>query len=219
MHRSRMFSTATTIGAAALLAACGAGPTSGSPAARSSATMPMSTAPSPPTLGVATSGLGTVLVDGHGRTVYVFSADRPGAPACTAACLAAWPIVSVAGTPQDPPGASARLGVLLRADGVRQLTIDGLPAYTFTGDGAAGATTGEGKGLDAGVFTAVDASGAAIPAPVPAPPPVAASQPTRVQPRPPAPPPVAMPAPSPRRTGTDGDGDNRGGPDDRDGGV
>lgn len=117
--------------------------------------------------------------------------------------------------PEDPPGSTAQLGSLLRPGGARQLTIDGFPAYTFTGDTAPGAMSGEGLRLGSGVFWAVTPSGAALMPPPPPPPPVAT--PRRTIPAPPVR--AHPPAPIPQGNGGDHDGDNRGGANDGDGDV
>src|SRR5450631_201219 len=44
-------------------------------------------------LGVATTSLGPVLVNGKGLTVYLLTADSPGHSTCSAQCLAYWPLV------------------------------------------------------------------------------------------------------------------------------
>lgn len=70
----------------------------------------------------------------------------------------------VSGTPAAGPGVGARLGTLVVAGGA-QLTVDGLPAYTFAGDTAAGQTRGQGIASFGGRWWAFDASGAAITTP------------------------------------------------------
>ena len=37
------------------------------------------------------SALGRIIVDSHGRTLYLFEKDRRGASACSGACLVYWP--------------------------------------------------------------------------------------------------------------------------------
>src|SRR5256886_9199868 len=138
---STLFASAAVIALIAL-AGCGSSHTSASTAARSTA--PATTAP--PTVAVGNSGLGNILVDSQGRTVYVFGADSGTTSACNGACAAAWPPVQVTGTPTAGNGADAALvGTTSRSDGTKQATYDGHPLYTFTGHNQAGDPNGEGR--------------------------------------------------------------------------
>ena len=91
------------------------------------------------------SKLGTVLVDGQGRTVYLFKKDSGGRSACSGACASAWPPVIAHGHPRAAGSAKAsRLGITMRADGTRQVTYRGHPLYRYIGDTARGQTNGQG---------------------------------------------------------------------------
>ena len=46
---------------------------------------------SPATVATASSGLGRIVVDGRGRTLYLFEKDTRGHSACSGACAAYWP--------------------------------------------------------------------------------------------------------------------------------
>jgi len=117
------------------------------------------------TIGLAAiSGIpGRALVDGRGRALYLFEADKNGASACTGACAAAWPPVSVTGTPQAGSGVSqSLLGTIKRSDGTTQVTYNGHPLYYFAGDSGTGAAHGQGsKAFGAGWYV-LNASGAKI---------------------------------------------------------
>ncbi len=110
---------------------------------------------------VRSTGLGQVLVTPTGNVIYLLTSDRPGARACSGACLDLWPPVMVHGAPSAGPGVSARLGEL-PLNGGQQLTVDGHPAYTFSGDSSAGQTAGEGIHSFGGTWWALSASGAAV---------------------------------------------------------
>jgi predicted lipoprotein with Yx(FWY)xxD motif len=92
--------------------------------------------------------VGTVLVAGsNGMTVYTFSKDvkDSGKSACTDACIAKWPALTVAAgqtaTPGD--GVTGTLGTITRADdGTLQVTYNGLPLYFFMNDKAPGDANG-----------------------------------------------------------------------------
>jgi len=110
-------------------------------------------------LGVADSSLGTILVDGRGMTIYLFTADTQGSGAstCEGACLVAWPAVGEleAGAGVDP----SLLSTITRSDGSSQAAYNGWPLYYYEKDKAAGDTTGQ--GVD-GVWWVMDPQGDAI---------------------------------------------------------
>src|SRR4051794_20043940 len=92
------------------------------------------------------TGLGTVLVDAKGRTVYLFEKDTKGKSACSGACAKNWPPVLTGSKPKAAGSArSAKLGTTRRADGTKQVTYAGHPLYTFVLDqNKPGSTKGEG---------------------------------------------------------------------------
>jgi predicted lipoprotein with Yx(FWY)xxD motif len=111
----------------------------------------------------ASTPVGTVLVDQQGKAMYVFAADQPGQSNCTGSCLTYWPPVAAPQSiPADPAGVSAKLGVLKRSDGSRQLTVNGWPVYTYVGDSTPGAITGQGLDLSGGLWWVVSPSGSQI---------------------------------------------------------
>ena len=129
--------------------------------------------PVPPATGDAVSAqptsLGTILVDGTGRTVYVFANDKTNASTCTGACAAVWPAVPAPATlPTSLPGVTGALGMTTRSDGGDQLTVAGHPVYTFSADSAPGQTNGQGINLNGGLWTVVSPSGAPDANPTPA---------------------------------------------------
>src|SRR2546423_2285102 len=107
-------------------------------------------APSSPsgsaTISVQGSSLGQILVDGNGKTLYLFEADTSAQSTCSGACAQAWPPVTTSGAPKAAGGASASLlGTSARSDGTTQVTFGGHPLYSFTGDTKPGDTNGEGS--------------------------------------------------------------------------
>lgn len=106
------------------------------------------------------TGVGTILVDAHGQAVYMFTADTPGHSACTGTCLTYWPIVPAPATmPTSMGSVSAKLGVLVRPDGTRQLTVDGRPVYTYAADTNPGSVNGQGANLSGGLWWALSPDG------------------------------------------------------------
>lgn len=156
-----------------LLAGCGGGSssTSGTTAAAGhtgKVTVPPVAKPPPNaeegtvfvSLGSA-AGLGQVLVDSEGHTLYAFSGDSTSAASCEGACAKAWPPLLVEeGEPQPSNGASAaRLGTITRADGSHQVTYAGHPLYSFGGDKQPGEANGNGSAAFGGTWSALKGSG------------------------------------------------------------
>lgn len=115
-------------------------------------------------LGAASvGGVGTVVVDGQGYTLYLFEPDNHGSPTCAASCAAAWPPLLLprgvsaarAGSGTEP----ALLGTVRRADGGVQVTYAGWPLYRWVGDLRPGVATGEGLDNFGGLWYAVSPSG------------------------------------------------------------
>ena len=91
--------------------------------------------------------LGTVLVDGTGRTLYLFENDTGTTSTCTGGCAGTWPALVTGGAPAAGAGATAgMLGTTTRDDGTTQVTYDGHPLYLYSGDSASGDANGEGIG-------------------------------------------------------------------------
>lgn len=91
-------------------------------------------------------GVGTVLVNQSGMTLYSPQQEADGKIACTGACLSFWfPVRATAGKAPRAPGAvSTSLGTVHRADdGLTQLTYHGRPLYTFRLDTAPGQAHGD----------------------------------------------------------------------------
>ena len=93
--------------------------------------------------------LGTILVDGGGLTLYLFTRDTSDASNCTAGCAITWPPllaaqgdVKVAGEGAD----SDLLGSITREDGSTQVTYNGHALYNFSGDRNPGDSRGYGVG-------------------------------------------------------------------------
>lgn len=144
--------------AAAALAAAGCSGDSGSGAAPG----PVPTANGDAVSAQATS-LGSILVDGRGRTVYEFANDTGSTSTCTGSCASVWLAVPAPATlPASEPGVTGKLGTSTRSDGTRQLTVAGHPVYTFTGDSAPGQTKGQNVVLNGGLWTVVSPAGAPV---------------------------------------------------------
>jgi predicted lipoprotein with Yx(FWY)xxD motif len=97
-------------------------------------------------LSTADSDLGPIVVDSSGRTVYVFDKDTSGSgsSACSGGCAQVWPAVTAESDTPSVEGVSGKVGTIARDDGTKQVTLDGLPLYTYAEDSAAGDVTGQG---------------------------------------------------------------------------
>jgi predicted lipoprotein with Yx(FWY)xxD motif len=147
-----------------VLAACssGGGATASPSAAPSAAASPAASASAAAgaSVALADTKLGKVLVDGAGKTLYVFSADSGDKSACSGNCAANWPPLVSDGAPSLGTGLDAEdFASITRDDGAKQVTFYGHPVYYFAGDKAAGDTNGEGVG---GKWYVVGADGNAI---------------------------------------------------------
>jgi predicted lipoprotein with Yx(FWY)xxD motif len=157
-------------GAAALalgVAACGS--TSG-PYSAGANTSAASTAPSASASGrgatvdvAKASGLGQIVVDASGRTLYLFQADTGTTSSCSGSCASAWPPVLATDSPTAGTGLKpSLLGTTARSDGNRQVTYNGHPLYTYVGDKNPGDTNGQGVNAFGGGWFVLSPAGAQI---------------------------------------------------------
>ena len=143
-------------GSAASSAPPSSAPASSAPVSPSSAAAVStgSTAASSSTAGgaaaVATTNgaLGVYLVDGQGRTLYMFDADtEEGKSACYGGCATAWPPLTTTGAPTaSGSAAGGKLKTITRTDGSKQVVYGEYPLYYFDKDTAAGQTNGQAVG-------------------------------------------------------------------------
>jgi len=159
-------------GVAMLAAACGSAGTPGSVYGGSGSSTGGGTSSggntyglAPPATGalsvkVAKSSLGSVLTDGKGRTVYLFTRDSGTTSSCTGGCTSVWPPVTSPIAVQAGTGASASLlGTTSGGGGQMQVTYNGHPLYYYVGDANPGDTNGEQLNQFGGLWYAVSPSG------------------------------------------------------------
>jgi len=147
------------------LAACG----SSSTKAASTGTTASGTSDSPgASFSVAkVSGLGSAVVDGRGRTVYVLTADGKTSLPCedSTGCTKAWPDLSL---PDGVSAAKAGSGLDASLLSTKKVgdetypTYNGWLLYEFAGDSGSGQAHGEGIKSFGGTWYALDAKGALI---------------------------------------------------------
>jgi len=118
---------------------------------------------SAPLVSTATTGLGRILVDSRGHTLYLFEGDKNGKSACTGKCATFWPPLIAAGKPRAGAGVKASLlGQTKRADGRMQVTYNHHPLYFFAKDTKKGQTTGENVDAFGAEWYAVSTAGTTV---------------------------------------------------------
>lgn len=111
------------------------------------------------------TGLGEILVDGSGHTLYLFTQDKHDKDSCAkvAGCLETWPALTT--TRRPVAGAHVRtslLGTVELHGRVRQVTYGGHPLYTYARDFIGRSTFNIGSDEYGGEWFAVDAAGQAV---------------------------------------------------------
>jgi predicted lipoprotein with Yx(FWY)xxD motif len=110
------------------------------------------------------AGLGTVLVNGNGMTLYMFVPDAHAKVTCTGACAAVWPPLEATGGP--PAAAGAAKASLLGSDpdpaGGNVVTYAGWPLYTYAADSKPGQATGQALNLNGGLWYVLSPAGKEI---------------------------------------------------------
>ena len=115
----------------------------------------------------ALGGLGTVLVDGQGYTLYLYVPDdHSSRSTCTGICIANWPpllLPSGVALPLAGRGVHASLlGTTTRSDGGTQVTYDGWPLYLWANDTGPGQHSGQGLYNSGGLWFVVSPDGEPI---------------------------------------------------------
>jgi predicted lipoprotein with Yx(FWY)xxD motif len=148
---------------AILVAACSSGGATPSPSAAAPSVAPASEAPASEapaseapasaaaggavTVMVADSSFGKILVDGAGRTLYMFKPDSAGEPTCYDDCETNWPPLTVNGDVTVGEGLDASTFTTAdRTDGSKQVKAGTWPLYYFANDAAPGDTNGQDVG-------------------------------------------------------------------------
>jgi predicted lipoprotein with Yx(FWY)xxD motif len=135
--RHSFFLSTLVIGAAALgVVACGGSDDESGASAAGSSTGIVS---------VATVDGTDVLADSAGKTLYTAAVEKGGKILCVDACTSFWEPVLASSADADKAAEEldASLAVVKRPDGAQQLTLDGLPLYTFAEEDA-GSLEGDG---------------------------------------------------------------------------
>ncbi len=110
------------------------------------------------------TGLGTILVDSKGRTLYMFVPDKRKSVTCHANCAVIWPPVFVPTGAKLVAAGGAKQALLgSDKDGAKRVaTYNKWPLYRYLGDRKAGAATGQALNLNGGLWYVIAPSGALI---------------------------------------------------------
>ncbi len=110
----------------------------------------------------ASSPLGQILVDGSGRTLYLFKADTGTTSTCNGACTQNWPPQTTTGTPNSSGVTASLVATTTRSDNSTQVTYNGHPLYHFFKDTKPGETNGQGVTAFGASWYVVSPSGDAV---------------------------------------------------------
>ena len=109
--------------------------------------------------------LGTVLVNGQGRTLYMFVPDKRQKVTCVRSCAAVWPPVKLSKGQKALASGQAKSS-LLGSDpnpaGGRVVTYAGWPLYTYVADTSPGTAKGQALNLNGGLWYVLAPSGKLI---------------------------------------------------------
>lgn len=157
------------LGAVAAAAACGS--TSSSTAASSGKSQPTGTSsPAASSSAITISaksvpGVGTVLVNSKGQTLYMLTSEKGGKITCTDdnGCTKVWPDTELPkGVTSATAGSGIQaslLGTVKNSAGEMYVVYHGWPLYTYSGDSAPGQANGEGITAFGGTWYVLSTSG------------------------------------------------------------
>ncbi|WP_037606810.1 COG4315 family predicted lipoprotein [Streptacidiphilus rugosus] len=114
------------------------------------------------TVKTASSPLGQILVDGSGRTLYLFKADTGTTSTCNGSCAQAWPPQTTTGKPSSSGVTASQVGTTTRTDHSTQVTYHGHPLYYFAEDTKPGQTNGQGVNAFGASWYVVSPSGTPV---------------------------------------------------------
>ncbi len=110
-------------------------------------------------------GLGTVLVNARGFTLYMFAPDKRKRVTCVATCAKVWPPLKLKAGQKPTAGGAARkslLGTVKDPSGGRVVTYNHWPLYTYIADTKPGEAKGQALNLNGGLWYVLSPSGKVI---------------------------------------------------------
>jgi predicted lipoprotein with Yx(FWY)xxD motif len=152
-------------------AACGSSSSPSTTAPAASATSASSTTTSSAPTGGApvittksVAGLGTVLVNGQGRTLYIFEPDKHAKVTCVGGCASIWPPAKLTGAKAQTAGQVKASLVSSDPDpaGGRVITYNGWPLYLYVGDTQPGTASGQALNSSGGLWYVITPAGKVV---------------------------------------------------------
>jgi len=110
-------------------------------------------------------GLGVVLINTKGRTLYVFMKDEHRHVTCTGSCASFWPPLKWKSSGKPKAGGAAKSGLLgldKNPGGGKVVTYNHWPLYTYSGDSAAGQASGWNLNLNGGKWYVISPTGKVV---------------------------------------------------------
>jgi len=159
---------------ALLTAACGSSNSSSSTSKSGAATTTSSTASAAVTKAAGSvvlttrdvPGIGVVLVNRQGRTLYTFAPDKANKVTCVGGCASAWPPLFLAAAATKPATSGQVKAALVSSDpdpaGGRVITYAGWPLYLYVADPTAGTAHGQAINSAGGLWFVISPSGKVI---------------------------------------------------------
>lgn len=111
------------------------------------------------------AGLGSVLVDGTGRTLYVFAPDQGKKVTCTGSCAAVWPPLKIASGQKPAVSGAVRASLVsttTNPSGGSVVTYAGWPLYLYVADPSPGTAHGQALNSSGGLWYVMSPSGQII---------------------------------------------------------
>ena len=149
------------------LAACGSSG-SGTSASSSSSSSAAGAAAAYTVSSAAVPGVGTVLVNGSGRTFYLLTSEKGGTLTCTDdnGCTKVWPDTELPSGVTAPVAGSgidaSKLSTIKGPSGSLYITYAGWPLYTFSGDSGPGQAHGQGIQSFGGTWETLTVAGTPV---------------------------------------------------------
>jgi predicted lipoprotein with Yx(FWY)xxD motif len=111
------------------------------------------------------SGLGPVLVNAQGRTLYMFTQDSHAKVTCLSGCASLWPPAKLSSGQKAAASGEAKASLLGSdpdPEGGAVVTYAGWPLYTYAADSGPGSANGQGVSANGGLWYVLSPSGKMI---------------------------------------------------------
>jgi predicted lipoprotein with Yx(FWY)xxD motif len=159
-YQVRLFTVALLVVLGLVAAGCGGSSASSAPKSAVAGAQHSSSSVAVKTRKI--KGLGVVLVNAKGRTLYVFMHDRQRHVTCTGSCASFWPPLKWKGSGKPKAGGAAKSKLVAwdkDPDGGKVVTYNRWPLYTYSGDSGAGQASGQALNLNGGKWYVMSAKG------------------------------------------------------------